>query len=779
MSHVVSNIDVVFDYNKRHWDFCLFKRDEKNSNVRYVDKTGRDFHPYFYVDENEDLREKKLDGLIKIELGHSTYDGHPVKKLVFKSIENNVFISARDKFTTTYEDDVVFLQRFIIDNDVKFAKEQRILCIDIETDNCNTPEDPKEITCITVYDSFLKYYVTFVWQQDLEEKYSKNSNHIIFYCNSEVSMLENFLRFLSSNWTDIITGWAIDFFDLPYIIHRMKRLNMNYRRLSQIGNVFTTIDKITKERYTYIAGSEILDMKELYKKIVYRKLPDYKLDTAAFVLFGEGKMETTDAGTLWRTDLKKLIEYNKKDVELCVRINESAALIDYFLGIQQVIPIKLRDVFQYSRVVDYHILRKYHNTYVFPSKRRNEKVDFAGGLVIDPIPGLHKNVAIVDASNMYSSIYLQFNLSPETLMPGGSGAIKVNNFSFVEPRIKKGLVPQIIGELLNERDRLKQLRDSFKNDINSYEYKKYSEIQGAVKGIINSFYGVLGYSNFRLFKPEISSTITFVGREMITWCKKYCESKGLKVIYLDTDGMMVVFSEKFTIEETIESARGLVTELNISFDEFVKQFGIGKNEYLQMKLEKVCSSMCFTEVKKKYFCRVMFENEMFTDYIYSRGFETSRRTTPLLFKKYLEKVYESIAKLQSYDEVFKLCKEIEKEIKTLGVYDIALPVSITKDINEYKVESFHIKAAKFSNLYLGADFKQSAVCRLVFVKRIERKGVPQADTILIDRESSLDGIIVDYDKHIEKLFYNKLQPIFDILRWKLPNDDQTVLTKWL
>lgn len=773
----VDYVDIQHSYNKKDTVFWVFKRNPENPFIRTIEKVYN-FYPYFYVDADEDIGVKSLNGLIKIEEGFVTYDGRLVKKLTFKSLEDSVFMSARDKFLRTYEDDIVFLQRFIIDKDIKFEKSQRILYVDIETDNCNTPETPREITSIAVYDSFLKKYITFVWRSDLEHKIVENKNHIIVYYSSEITMMEGFLLFINRNFPTIISGWAIDFFDMPYIINRLKILGLNPNRLSQMQRVFTTINRKTNERYSYIGGTAILDLRQLYKKIVYRKPPDFRLDTVAYVMFGEGKLEVQDAGTLWRDDLDTLIEYNRKDVELCVKIDEHAALIDYFLSIQQIVSVKLEDVFHYSRVIDCHILKKYHGKFVFPSKRRNAKVDFEGGLVIEPEAGLHKNVAIFDASNMYSTIYLQFNLSPETLCDDNSGSIKVNGLSFVDATQKVGLVPQIINELLIGRERFKKLRDEHRDNKESSEYKKYNEVQGAIKGIINSFYGVMGYSNFRLFKPEVSSTITFIGREMIKWCKNFVEQQGLKVIYLDTDGMMVVFPEDFTLEEVVEGCKNIIVGMNKSLDDFVKQFGLQENNYLQMKLEKIFSAMLFTEAKKRYFGKVVYEGGV-VDYMYSRGFETSRRDTPLLFKKYLEKVYRTIVELKSESEVRKLCKEIEQEIKCLDVYEIALPVNITKNLDEYLVESQHVKAAKFSNTYLGKDFKQSAVCRLIFVKRVNVSGAPQTDVLLIDRDTDLSGIIVDYDRHIEKLFYQKLQSIFDILKWRMPNDDQQSLSKWV
>ena len=169
---LVTNVECVSNKDKSWHQFYLFYRDENNLKERKLLKWDKQFYPYFYVPEDATIEDKFLEGLLKVETGFVDYSGKPVKKLIFKSRENNVFMAARDIFSKTYEDDVVFLTRFQIDNGIFLAKQQRIMFIDIETNNSVDVENPLEVVSLAIYDSYHRKYICFVWREDLVKSIS-------------------------------------------------------------------------------------------------------------------------------------------------------------------------------------------------------------------------------------------------------------------------------------------------------------------------------------------------------------------------------------------------------------------------------------------------------------------------------------------------------------------------------------------------------------------------------------------------------------------------------
>jgi DNA polymerase elongation subunit (family B) len=126
-----------------------------------------------------------------------------------------------------------------------------------------------------------------------------------------------------------------------------------------------------------------------------------------------------------------------------------------------------------------------------------------------------------------------------------------------EPR---GLIPQVLEELMEERTKLKAVGENDK--------------QRVVKELMNSFYGIMMFPNFRLMVPEIGESITNVGREIIMWTKGIVEKAGYEVIFGDKDSVGVKGIK--TDEEAIK----LQKTINSSYDEFIKQFGITKHKFI-------------------------------------------------------------------------------------------------------------------------------------------------------------------------------------------------------
>ena len=156
-----------------------------------------------------------------------------------------------------------------------------------------------------------------------------------------------------------------------------------------------------------------------------------------------------------------------------------------------------------------------------------------GGLVFQPIIGLHENVAEVDFISMYPSIMVHFNISPETILPGKYDPETGLPLTKHEP----GLVPQTLKPLLEKRIAVKgELLGMSKWDA---RYKHYKAMSSAHKWLLVTCFGYLGYKNARFGRIEAHEAVTAYGREALLLAKEAAEDLGHEVLHLYVDGMWV------------------------------------------------------------------------------------------------------------------------------------------------------------------------------------------------------------------------------------------------
>jgi len=784
----IINVEFIHtDKFKTKPQFYIFKRDENNHKV--VEEVKTKFYPYFYVNEEEnigDLPDFVQQQILRVEHWYTSYDGKKLKKIVCQELNRQSFLMLRDYFKVTYEDDVLFRNRFIIDNDITFSKHQRIFYLDIETNlGTNIMKVDKEIISISCYDNLEKRYSCFVWRKDLEEKREKN----IFYFNNERSMLISFFKFIQKKSPDVFTGWFVNGFDFPYIIKRTEKIGLrDYNELlSPLYKIkcdkkcynslaYSIINEDKEMTYTKIYGVEIVDLLKIYKKLTYDDRPDnYRLNTVAKHVLGDEKLKMNNIQKMWKEDLNSLIKYNLKDVELCVNIDEKCRLLEYFFTVQQIIPIPLEDIFFNSRVVDVLILKKYHNKKIFPSKRKHEKEylmgAFAGNLKLIsnkkhiseiiksnepyikendknkiwyanyPNAEIYNNIAVFDFKSLYSNIYRTFNLSPEVITTNGDlevGEIKIDTS-------KKGLISQLFEDLLIRRKEVEDARDAVK-DRTSAEYYALQNLQGGIKTIANSITGVAGYPSFRLYNPHISRTVMYIARLLLVKIKKLLTDYD--IIYVDTDSFFIKLKE----ENMIKEVEKLQNRINIELNRIIiKEFKL-KNNYLQVDCEKIFKKIIFTGVKKAYMGLLSHEKGNIVNKFFVRGLSIVRKDSPQCIKDLLKNIYLKILNSENLFNVRDYMYDEMKKLKKLNYWEIGITKQINKALNDYTTNCQHIRAAKFSNKILGTNFTKSDAPKMLFIKNKE------CDVIMIDEDTVLpDSAKIDYDKFFNLVIFNKLK----------------------
>jgi len=593
------------EYKIENGKAIIYSYGRNNDGKKYIKKT-KDFKPYFYVLKGQEDLFKNDNRVIGIECGFNEIYGRDVVKIVV----NNPFdiYELKNLVTESFEADIDLVNRFTIDIEGEIEKEPIATCfIDIETDHDKSFPSPRKaafpITAITCYNTLLKRMVTFAWRSDFEytikpiqTKYLEKENieyvDITIIYNNERDMLLDFLSYVEDTDPDMFVAWNC-LFDIGYIIQRLYNIALDYNKLSPMGVVIKQADKYDKEKDNItIKGRIIFDLLEAYKKMNFKGLESFKLDNVAEKELGEKKVSYEGTlANLWRTQFDKFIEYNKKDVELLIRIDNKRKIIESYDEIRRMSKCKFEDLFESMKVSDNFILSFCKNLNInLPSKSYHSKENFTGATVLTPKKGLHEYVSIVDAIQMYPSIIMTINCSPETLTTiPTKNTVKLNipfldikkmetqinvkshinklnkefgeffvekwniekqKFDSIIPdkfllyleykkvyysQTKEGILNQVMQYLVAKRKEVKNKRDEY--EYGSEEYEFYERKQYAFKVMQNSYYGCVGNHNFRLYSPEIAASITYLGRNIILFAKRIIEEKGYDVIMSDSDSI--------------------------------------------------------------------------------------------------------------------------------------------------------------------------------------------------------------------------------------------------
>ena len=521
-----------------------------------IDVTG--FLPYFYVPEEQVGQAYPAQVTIEPDTIYRSIRGEKLKRLY--TVRPGDVREARERYRH-FEADIPFATRFMIDCGLTGAVSvpattvdyhelvpaevdapARVCMIDIECeDERGFPDTQRDaIICITCHDSFDNDYTTFLFgggtmPAEISKKESagglvngcfRKGVHTICSYADEVSMLKAFGAYIARRDPDILSGWNFVDFDMPYIMGRMEKLGLSPVMLARLPGM--------TER-SALRGRALFDLLTGYKKMHSTQKESYRLDAIAQEEVGESKVRYTGTvSDLWKKQPALLVEYNYKDVELCVAINKKDNIVGFYREIARYVGCPLDKTLNSSSVIDVYILRKAHGKYVLPSKGFANAEEFEGATVFEPSKGVRENVVVLDLKSLYPMAMMTINASPETKDPDGE-LTAPNGIRFRKQ--PDGLTRSILSELLKERDARKNLRNTF--PYGSPQYLLYDMQQNVLKVIMNTYYGVSGYTRFRLFDREIGAAVTSVGRAIIEHTRRVIEQEGYKVIYGDTDSCMV------------------------------------------------------------------------------------------------------------------------------------------------------------------------------------------------------------------------------------------------
>lgn len=723
---------ITLEHNSYNGYIEIFGR---NPEGKLYSKKDYSFKPYFYI-ENKNGE-------------FNTLDDKKASKII---VSNQKEIKEKLKYLKDknhYESDLISINRYIIDKIVKIEREPiRICYLDIEILEGEGYSDVNEakniINLIGVKDSFTNKYTCFSLK-DFEKS------------GGEVFMLSAFIQYIQTTDPDIILSWNGNNFDFPYILNRMKGFEIDLNRLGR-SNGFSYVN-LEYFNSCKIYGRILFDLMEAYKKhFASGGRESWSLDYISKYELGdlggkeeyEGKLDD-----LYYNNHDKFIEYNKRDIELLVLLNEKLNIINFFDEIRRLAFCRFEDVFMNSKTADCLCLKwaKKRNI-VLPSINKKPQDKYEGGYVMQCNPKLYENIVVMDFKSLYPSIMIGFNTSYETI--SDTGEINVDNkYRFIR---EQGIIPSIVEPLLEKREKIKE--ELKKLDSKSLEYKNLKLMEKAYKVVANSFYGVLGFSSFRLYKREVAAAITYIARRVIKEAIDWFEKKGYKIIYTDTDSVFIQFDKI-----DIDFIKRLNEEVNEYFNMWVKQFGITKRGIFDLEFENVFSVLFFKQkdsgegAKKKYAGKIIWKNGMQTKEVAIVGFESRRSDNSQIGRDFLKNVLEMILEKDSPEKVRKYVEDFKENIKS-GKFkpeEIAFPVGINKNLKDYE-NVIHIRASRLANKRHNEGIKKGDKIKWIYIKDDE-------DNVIAFKKKLPKEYKIDYDEMIRRIVDLKIEPIFRSLNW--------------
>ena len=659
-----------------------------------------------------------------------------------------------------------FLYQYIAEQhpeeELKFDSSKiRIFNIDIETAAENGFPDiesaDQEILAISIKDSFSGRITVF------GARPYDNKDPMVDYMHfrSEESMMNAFLDYWQANYPDVITGWNVQLFDMPYICNRIERiLGEKFVKLLSPWRLVSQREIFIKGRKQFAVdtlGISTLDYLELYKKFTYTNQESYRLDHICNVELGEKKLDHSEFDTFkefYEKDWQKFIDYNIHDVRLVDKLDDKMKLIELAYTMAYDAKVNYEDVFSQVRMWDNYIYNELNKRKIAIPPKREETKDtkYAGAYVKEPKVGFYDWVVSFDLNSLYPHLIMQYNISPETLAETRHPSASVEGILNQKVEVDKqyatcangaqyrkdvsGFLPEMMRKMYDSRVIFKKRMIKAKQQYEktptvelTKEIARCNNIQMAKKISLNSAYGAIGNEHFRYYKTANAEAITLSGQVSIRWIENKMNNylnkllstvKEDYVIASDTDSIYLNLGplvNKFFASKSSDKA-AIVSLLNKICEEKLEPF-IDKSyqdlasyvsayeQKMSMKRENIADRGIWT-AKKRYILNVWdSEGVRYNEpKMKIMGLETARSSTPAYFRDKLYAAFQIIIGKDN-DELISFINGVRSETRERPYDEVAFPRGCN-NLSKYrhptdiysKGTPIHVRGALLYNWYV-------------------------------------------------------------------------------
>ncbi len=628
--------------------------------------------------------------------------------------------------------------------------------------------------------------------------------------DSETLMLNRFFEIFQQYDADVISGYNINGFDIPYIADRVTMLagsGDNVRSTVGRDGRILNYRKIGNRTMVSIPGRVVVDTLPLIRS--QYSLKRYTLRNVAKELLDKEKLDVapSEMEEYWNDSgekVLKFIDYARRDSELAMELLLKLQLLDKHIAIAQVSGSLVQEVVDggQTSMVDNLLLREYgKQDRVIPPKPNDDLVflrnrsseGLKGGAVLEPKRGLLENVVILDYKSLYPTIMMAHNLCYTTVVehdrPDGETVKPPSGGEFVSAEVSKGIMPSILERLLQQRVETKV---KMKNASNDSEYRVLDATQLALKILLNSFYGYSGYTRARLYSLALANAVTSFGRNNILNTRALINGTiskvilrdgsayfteelssinnddnivSLSVVYGDTDSVFVQCSSK--TEVSLDDA-GLVGS------RIAATVSASLPDPMELEFESIAKRALF--IAKKRYAIWVFERsgDEWKDGIKVKGMETVRRDWCGLTSKTLNKVLEMVLKEGNIDGAVHHVRSVVDGVRNIDVKndsdiieDLTMTRMFSKKATSYKNKQPHLTVAEKIERRTGSPPPVGE--RIPFVI-VAGKGlfVDRAEDPEYVRENNIP---IDVDYYIKKQLLPPVERILGVFGVDMANLD--------
>ncbi len=634
------------------------------------------------------------------------------------------------------------------------APKFRYVAMDIEVFSpvATRMPDPREaaypIVCVSFYGSDDRKVVFLLKREGIREGNERLPEDVqVQYFDSEEKLLKAVFDFLW-DYPFVITFNGDDF-DLRYLAHRSEKYGFKRDEIPiELGK------RVCLLKYgVHIDLYKFFFNKSIQVYAFSNRYRDVTLDDVGRALLNLEKIPLEKSiGELTYTELAR---YCFRDAEIAYKLAnfEDELALKLILVLSRISAMPMEDVSRQgvSRWIRNFLHREHRRKGILipnaedilalKGKTATRAIikgkKYKGAIVVEPVPGVHFNVAVMDFPSLYPSIIKVWNLGYQSILCPHSEcrANVVPDTPHWVCTKKRALESLLIGSL---RDlRVAWYKPKSKDKKLPIELRSwYNIIQGALKVILNASYGVFGAETFDLYCPPVAEATAAIGRHSITKIIDKAKALGIQVLYGDTDS---VFLKNPTREQIHELEEWTERELKMSLD-----------------LDKIYRYAVFSSRKKNYL-GVLEDGSVDV-----KGLTGKKRHVPIFIKKAFERMKESLAKVNSSADFENAKKEIIQIIRSCymrlkrreweSLDELAFNVVLGEELERYtKTTPQHVKAAKMLK-DLGVELKAGDLIR--FVKVINEphvKPVELATKNEIDADKYVDYLRSTFEQVLDAL----------------------------
>ncbi|CAG2162975.1 unnamed protein product [Oppiella nova] len=603
--------------------------------------------------------------------------------------------------------------------------------------------------------------------------------HEVKCFDDEKKLLNAWADFVRECDPDLITGYNIQNFDLGYLIDRAKHIKCNtFAFLGRIKKSQTKVRKAIlqskqmgkrENKMINIEGRVQFDL--LLVLLRDYKLRSYTLNAVSYHFLQEQKEDVhhsiiTDLQNGTDQTRKRLAVYCLKDALLPLKLIDKLMCIINYMEMARVTGVPLSYLLtrgQQIKVISQLLRKALEQDLLMPSLKPDQGDDFTGALVIEPVRGYYGvPIATLDFASLYPSIMMAHNLCYTTLLnPKKLNELNESQYIrtpagsyFVKSDLRKGLLPEILEDLLMAR---KKAKEDLKKETDPLKRKVLDGRQLALKISANSVYGFTGAQVGKLPCLDISQSVTAFGRMMIDMTKTCVEDlytvangypKDAQVIYGDTDSVMVNFGVE-TVAEAMKLGQQAAIEITKKFINPIK-----------LEFEKVYFP--YLLINKKRYAGLYWTRPEKHDKMDCKGIETVRRDNCPLVANMINKCLQKILIDRNPNGAVDFAKQTISDLlcNRVDISNLIITKELTKSDGEYAAKQAHVELAnRMAKRDAGSAPKLGD--RVPFVIIAAAKGTPayqKSEDPLYVLENSIP---IDTQYYLENQLSKPLMRIFE------------------